>query len=173
MATKPKGTTPEPTSQSYRIETPDEIALDRARHARAGVNVGTLPYPDRAAVALTERQADGFACVLCGRESSHTGPTVPVGTCQGVQLFACVSCTEPGPAAMAEIDEDILRVAELVGMLYARNHGARAGTLAYGAVRDVLTDVARGRDVDVERTRELLASLRRDDSAGVEQELGQ
>ncbi len=49
--------------------------------------------------ALTDQQANGIACVTCGVDFAATGlPSVPVGSLNGVQLFACASHVEPAAA---------------------------------------------------------------------------
>ncbi|KPM51322.1 hypothetical protein ACG83_34865 [Frankia sp. R43] len=45
---------------------------------------------------LTDRQADGMACVVCGVDyMAVTVPSVPVGTGPGGQVFACRDCAPP------------------------------------------------------------------------------
>lgn len=55
----------------------------------------TFPTPAIPA-GLTPEQADGLACVFCGRMDT---PQKPVGTRDGVQLFACTPTCPPDDAA--------------------------------------------------------------------------
>lgn len=155
MAMKPTHSAPE------RIAAPAEITLDHVRNARAGVPVASIQFPHRAAEALTNEQADGTACVLCGHDFTGGRPSIPVGTLQRGQVFACVDC-EHG-AAPNEQDDEIMAFAREYLPRIGREHGIR-GVKAF---MSALTAAIEGR-IDEVQARAVAEALNRGDLAAVE-----
>ncbi|MGW5210031.1 hypothetical protein ACWEQO_02115 [Streptomyces sp. NPDC004051] len=84
-----------------------------------GVKVAPMPAPlvtsrsdeggpgDVVQAALTPEQADGLACIHCGRMDT---PMKPVGTRDGVQLFACTPACPADDDSDPDMDEALRRV---------------------------------------------------------------
>lgn len=59
--------------------------------------------------ALTERQLDGLACVVCGADLAAGSVSVPIGEALGAQVFACASHLPAEPMSLGAVRRDLER----------------------------------------------------------------
>ncbi|WP_217169619.1 hypothetical protein [Streptomyces sp. AC512_CC834] len=107
--------------------------------AALGTN-GRLPAVV-AQAGLTPAQADGIACIRCG---SDDGPMTPVGTRDGIQVFACTpACpiTDGRPEGPWDVDRIVAALPEVMQQAFPQEYTPELNTQVVKEIGSALASI--------------------------------